>query len=296
MEIKKSNNLFVDSSGERQQRNTQPTPEHASFSNQLRDTADSFEALLARNRMPVASDVTQSLYLTQMQAQKSALLDEYASTLARLSHDFSRQMDNTGLHLSELIDHAEDPTSLSRLLSPLAEPSRLKAQQFIQTHQVQIHSLKLKNSEIQSFPTSLNNWLIQQNITPSSTTMASVPTPASLPSGDDGSRYQQISNLYQRYVEQLKSDYTDAENALLMEAQRSLPSGDVSLAQLIGQLEQPRAAIGTDTYQPSPQQLWLNEQQTLVEQFRQSKDRQRNVASLSDWARQNGHSHPWLHG
>jgi|GEM_PF-2834859 len=295
MEIKRLNNLFVDSSGERQQRNAQPAPELPSSNNQLRDTADSFEALLARNRMPAASNVTQSLYLTQMQAQKSALLDEYASTLARLSHDFSRQMGNTGLHLSELIDHAEDPASLARLLFPLAESSQLKAQHFIQTHQVQIHSLKLKNSEIKSFPTSLTSWLAQQKISPANTTMASMETPTILNTGDDGSRYQQISRLYQDYTEQLKSDYTEAANALLMEAQRSLPSVDISLAQLIGQLEQPAAAIGTD-YQPGPLQQWLDDQQTLVEQFRQARDRQRNITNMSDWARQNGHRHPWLHG
>lgn len=295
MEIKKLNNLFVDSSGERHQRNAQPTPELSSSNNQLRDTADSFEALLARNRMPAASDVTQSLYLTQMQAQKSALLDEYASTLARLSHDFSRQMGNTGLHLSELIDHAEDPANLARLLFPLSEPAQLKAQHFIQTHQVQIHSLKLKNSEIQSFPTHLNDWLTQQKISPASATMASLTTPTSLTTSDDSSRYQQISNLYQGYVEQLKSDYTNAANALLMEAQRSLPAGDINLAQLIGQLEQPHTANSTDDT-TSPLKQWLDEQQTLVEQFRQTKDHQRNVASLPDWARQNGHRHPWLHG
>lgn len=296
MEIKKLNNLFVDSSGERQQRNAQPAPELSSSNNQLRDTADSFEALLARNRMPAASDVTQSLYLTQMQAQKSALLDEYASTLARLSHDFSRQMGSTGLHLSELIDHAEDPASLARLLFPLAEPAQLKAQHFIQTHQVQIHSLKLKNSEIHNFPASLNRWMEQQKIVPSNTTMASLKAPTNLETGDDNSRYQQISNLYQDYVEQLKSDSTEAANALLMEAQRSLPSGELSLAQLVSQLEQTGTVVGTD-YQPSPlQQQWLDAQQVLIEQFRQTKARQRNVASLSDWARQNGYRHPWLHG
>ncbi|MCV6589615.1 MAG: hypothetical protein OIF57_11360 [Marinobacterium sp.] len=292
MEIKKLQNLLIESSGERQQHAHPPVPKEASFGNRLRDTADSFEALLSRTSIPASSDVTQSLYMAQMQAQKNALLDEYASTLGRLSHDFSRQLGTTGLHLSEIIEHAETPGSLTQLLAPLTATSRQQAEQFIQTHQVQIHSLKLKNREIQNFPPTLSAWLNQQHLLPTTGPASTAATPQPQ---DDASRYQQISQQYQQHLTGLKAAYNDAANALLLEAQRSLPVDNISLAELVRALEQPQSATGTDNFITSPLQQWLREQQPLAEQFLQQRQASNNIPSMADWARQNGMTHPWLH-
>lgn len=291
MEIKKLSTLFVDSSGERQPRHNPRTSRQNGFGNQLRDTADSFEALLSQTRLAATSDVNQRLYMAQMQAQKSALLDEYASTLARLSHDFGRQLGDSGVHLSELIEHAEDPVTLNHLLTPLDSSARLQAEQFIQSHQVQIHSLKLKKNEIQSFPGSLEGWMAQQQIQASPATETSTPTAGHLGGSDDARRYQQISADYQQYVSGLRQQYSDAANNLLLEAQRSMPAVNISLAELMHQIDQPADARSNS----EPLQQWLDSQQPLVEQLTASRQQQQQLPSLADWARQQGISHPWLH-
>lgn len=294
MEIKKVNTLFVDSSSERQPRHSPPVPEQGNFRNQLRDTADSFEALLSKTRLSATSDVNRRLYMAQMQAQKSVLLDEYASTLARLSHDFSRQLGDSGVHLSEVIDSAENTAALSQLLSPLSPEARQRAEQFIQNHQVQIHSLKLKNSEIQNFPGTLERWMEQQRISTTPVNAVVTANPAHV--SDDASRYQQISEGYQQHIDQIRRQYSSAANALLMEAQRSMPAVNISLAELMQQIDQPAAtATGTDPLPASPLQQWLSTQQPLVDELQQSRDRQQKLPSMADWARQQGISHPWLH-
>lgn len=286
MEIKKSKYLYVDTRGQRQQRQNRTTPEAHSVNNQLRDSADSFEALLARRRQSRTDSLSDSLYLTQMQAQKSALMDEYASTLARLSHDFSRQLGSNSLHLSEIIDHAETPDRLNTLLANLDAATRLSTEQFIQSHHVQIHSLNLKGREIKDFPSTLQSWLEQQHIPPAYSDNTLKTHTAN---NNDAERYQQISGQYQNYLQQLKADHTQAANALLMAAQKSSNGAELSLAGIVAALDTPAAERAPAL------NAWLDEQQQLVEQFSHSRERQQQQLSLADWARQQGLSHPWLH-
>ena len=299
MEVNKYRHLFVDSSGDRQQRQSQSAPERGGFRNKLHDQVDSFEAFLANRRIAAANIGDTRVYADQMQAQKKALLDEYATTLARLSHDFSRQLGDSGLHLNTLIDNSSDSNALSQLLLPLDPASRQQADQFILEHQVQMNSLRLKNEEIQNFPRTLESWLIQQHITlDNGNTLQSQPAANtavhSLPQ-DDSSRYQQISERYRQYVNQIKTEDVQAHNDLLMEAQRSLTLDDVTLAELVERLEQPDKQQTVTDNRLTQLDRWLAAQPTLVERVIHSRRRSHEIPDMAAWARQNGLKHPWLH-